>query len=159
MQQAKEVKEYETAKRDRFIDHLAKQQQKVDEARVKQDHKLVDQYTATLYEGLMRTVMPCLCSALAEVAKERPKDPIGFVARHLLKQADEQDRQYADPYAAPVYTERKEQWAAKAERKAAREAERTAKAERERVQRIKADEELRTMLIASVQKHQSMLRS
>jgi hypothetical protein len=159
MQEAMQMKEDEAARRAQLINHLAKQQQEVHDAEAEEDQKLMKQYTTTLYESMMRTVMPSLCCALAEVVKERPKDPVGFVARHLLKLADEQDSQHADPYSAPVYAERRELLVAKAAREAAREEERHAKAAREAAQRIKADEELRAMLIASVQKHQSMLRS
>lgn len=103
--------------------------------------------------------MPSVCAALADAVRERPKDPVGHLATHLLRQADTQDAAHVDPYDAPVYGERRELVHAKAERERARAEERGARAEREAAACSAADARLRAMLLASAQKHESMMRS
>jgi hypothetical protein len=124
-----------------------------------EEERLVEGYAAMLRERVAHEVMPSVCKALIEIVAQRPEDPIGCLSRRLLEEADKMDRLQVDPYDAPVYGEKRHLVAAHEAREAARASAREAKAQAEEAERRELDEKLRAMLLQSVQKHESMMRS
>jgi adenylate kinase len=50
-----------------------------------QEKDLLEAQSAPLRNYLMKYVMPTLSSALIDVCKVRPEDPIDYIAEHLFK--------------------------------------------------------------------------
>jgi hypothetical protein len=139
---------------------LEAQQQAAAHVAIQAEEELaVSDYTATLREHMLREVMPSLCKILVGTVQQRPADAVGYVAQKLLEEADELDKQHEDPYDAPVYGEKAAMAAGKRERDAARAVAADAAAEAEAAARQALDDELREMLLHSMQKHESMMRS
>lgn len=139
--------------------HMALQERAMTTTWQQEQAHVLDAYAATLQEQMMQEVVPSLCKVLIDLARARPVDALSFLSRRLLEEADRLDTEHIDPYAAPLYAERRELVAAKLRRNSEREEARASKMEREAAARSAADAKLRTLLIQSVQKHQSMMRS
>jgi hypothetical protein len=139
-----------------WVNHVLSQTRATTEAlsRIKAD--MVACYKQTMRKSLMREVMPAVVASLIALAEERPLEPLAFMSDFLLQWSDEKDQARQDPYDAHIYAERRQMNHEKAEdRKVAIEA----KLKREKDARAAADTFLREMLLDSMRKHESMLRS
>jgi ribosomal protein L25 (general stress protein Ctc) len=139
--------------------HITQQEQAIAAAARQQEETLINDLAMTLREQMMHEVMPSVSSVLLELVRVRPPDPIGFLSQRLLAHADLQDSEHTDPYDAPIYGQRRELVAGKLQREEERARAWALKADREAVAKAEADKQLRTMLIQSVQKHESMMRT
>lgn len=113
----------------------------------------------TMRSALMREVMPALSEGLLSLVEQRPADVLEYLSSFLLRWADEKEQAHVDPYDAPIYQERIRLVSEKEEREQQRKIDKAAKIEREKAARITADDSLHELLVESIRKHESMLRS
>jgi Dpy-30 motif len=112
-----------------------------------------------LRKKVLSDILPSVVPAMMALAGTRPEDPVLFLAEQLLAAADEQDAHTIDPYDAPIYAERRHLVAKDIQRAAESKAAAAAKAEREAIARLETESRLTAMLVESMTRHESMLRS
>jgi hypothetical protein len=108
---------------------------------------------------VLSDILPSVVPAIVAVADTRPDNAVQFLAEQLLAAADEQDAHTVDPYVAPIYTERRKEVAKDNLRASELKAAADAKAEREAIAKLEAEKSLTAMLVDSMTRHESMLRS
>lgn len=118
-----------------------------------------ERYKATMKRSLMHQVMPAITEALVAMVDERPHNVADFLSKFLIKWSDDQAAARVDPYEAPIYEERRLLVGEKARRDDERTNASIAKAQRETEAREVADASLHELLLDSMRKHASMLRS
>eukprot|EP00892_Ulva_mutabilis_P009907 jgi/Ulvmu1/7289/UM035_0077.1 len=139
--------------------HTLAQEAFLDKTRRKSHQAVGEQYKTTMKRALMHEVMPAVTAGLVALVEQRPLDAALFLSDFLLRWAGEQDAAKVDPYDAPIYDERRNRVTEKARREKDRANASIAKAGREKEARDTADTNLREMLLESMRKHASMLRS
>lgn len=141
------------------INHVLEQSNAVQQIQNKARTDAMEGMKQTMRSALMREVMPAVSEGIISLVEERPEDPLDFLSKFLLNWADEQENARADPYDAPIYTERIQLNSEKKVREQQRHEAKIAKMQREKEARIAHDHALHEMLIESLRKHESMLRS
>lgn len=141
------------------LSHILTQEQFHSETCRKDDTDVIAQFQATMKRALMHEVMPAVSAGLVALVEERPSDSIQFLSDFLIKWSDDQVSARVDPYDAPIYAERSKLVAEKTTREEGRANASVAKRQREKAARAEADANLHNMLVDSMRKHVSMLRS
>lgn len=141
------------------ISHVLSQQNFCKGACNGKDAGAFERYKATMRRALVHEVMPAMAAALIALVDRRPHDPVQFLSEFLIKRSDDQVSARVDPYDAPIYAERRRLVAEKAWRDEDRTNASIEKLQREKQARKLADAFLHEMLLDSVRKHTSMLRS
>lgn len=141
------------------LSHVLEQAEGMRKVQSKARAEAVSKYKQTMRQSLTREVLPAVVAALVALAEERPVDALSFVSKFLLRWADDRDLAREDPYDAPIYAERRQMNYEKAQREQERKEAFAAKMQREKDARAAADASLHEMLLDSMRKHESMLRS
>ena len=141
------------------LNHVLEQSNAVQQIQSKTRADAIAGMQQTMRSALMREVMPAVSEALISLVEERPEDPLDYVSKFLLNWADEQEKARVDPYDAPIYQERIQLNSEKQIREQQRHEAKIANEKREKEARIAHDHDLHEMLVESLRKHESMLRS